>query len=75
MFSKDRSKISFLGVGMFLILVGAAIFALGIVMWLFNYFGTSAFNAPSQKVIGGLVVLGIGYIALEIELMRTKKLQ
>lgn len=75
MFVKDRSKISFLGVGMFLIVTGAAIFALGLVMWLFNYFGTSAYSIPSQKVIGGLIVLGIGYIALEIELMRTKKLQ
>ncbi len=73
MFSRDPNKVSFLGVAMFLILAGATIFAIGAVTWLFNYFGTTTFNIPSQKVIGGLIILGIGYIALEIEFIRQRK--
>lgn len=75
MFRRDASKISFLGVAMFLILAGAAILALGLVMWIYNFLGSSLFATPSLKVIGGLIILGIGYILLEIELIRTKKLQ
>lgn len=72
MFSKDRSKVSFFGVAIFLILAGATIFSLGIVMWLFNYYGDSTFSVPSQKIIGGLTVLALGYVVVEMELLRKK---
>lgn len=73
MFGRDASKVSFLGVAMFLILAGATVLAVGIVMWLFNFFGTSVYSIPSEKIIGGLIIIGLGYIAMEIELIRTRK--
>lgn len=72
MVSKDRNNISFFGVGVLLVFFGAAIFSIGLVMWLFNYFGSTVFSAPSQKVIGGLMVLGLGYILLDLEFLRKK---
>ena len=72
MTERDPSKISFRGVALLLILAGATIFAMGIVMWLFNYFGDTIFSFPSTKVIGGLIVLALGYIALELEFIRKK---
>jgi hypothetical protein len=55
-----------------LIVLGAGVFAYGIVTWLFNYIAGTAFNVPSEKFMGGLIILGIGYIILEIELLRKK---
>lgn len=72
MFNYDPDKISFRGVGIFLIVIGASVFAYGTVAWLFNYFADTAFVLPSEKFIGGLAVLGLGYIILEIELLRKK---
>lgn len=65
---------NFYSVSLALILVGAGIFALGIVEWIFNYFGSYGFTAPLFKAIGGLLVLGLGYIHLELVLAR-KNLQ
>lgn len=72
MFTKDANKVSFLGVAIIFILSGATILALGLVMWLFNVCGDASFSIPSSKVIGGLVILALGYIVLELELLRKK---
>ncbi|MGA2666631.1 MAG: hypothetical protein ABSE91_00895 [Patescibacteria group bacterium] len=74
MFSKrDYNKISFLGVGLALILFGAIVCAIGLASWLITAFGLGTTLAfPFFKVMGGVVILGIGYIILEIELLRKK---
>lgn len=72
MFDKNRKHVSFFGVGIALILSGAIILSVGSVMWLFNVCGDSSFAMPSAKVIGGLVVMALGYIQLELEWIRTK---
>lgn len=72
MFNKNRKNVSFFGVGIALILSGAIILSVGAVMWLFNVWGDSSFVMPSTKVIGGLVVMALGYIQLELEWIRTK---
>ncbi len=73
MFTSDPHKASFYGVALGLIVVGAAIFALGLVGWLCNYYtGITLLSIPSIKVIGGAVVIALGYIVLELELLRKK---
>lgn len=66
------SKAPFMGVALFVILSGAIILAIGLIQWVFNVFADMSSYAPSAKVIGGLVVLALGYIVLELEMMRTK---
>jgi hypothetical protein len=70
MINRDPKKIRFYGVAILFILAGAVIFTSGSVMWMFNYFGNSSFSVPSTKIIGGLVILALGYIVLELELLR-----
>ena len=70
----DNKKPYFYGVAIATLLSGAAIVALGIVELGFNVFGHSYnFNSPVSKIVGGLVVLSLGYIHLELELMRIAK--
>jgi len=72
MFKRDPEKIGFSGVALFIIFAGIVVFSAGLVMWLFNYFGNTAFNFPASKIIGGLIVIALGYIVLELELLRKK---
>jgi hypothetical protein len=72
MLKKDPEKVEFFGVSMFLIFAGIAVFTSGAVTWLFNYFGGYGFATPSYKIIGGLVVMGLSYVVMELELIRKK---
>lgn len=72
MLKRDPEKIGFFGVAILLIVLGAAIFSVGLVMWFFNCFGDMAYHFPAVKVIGGLLILAMGYIVLELELIRKK---
>lgn len=64
---------SFLGVAMGLIIVGAFVLAYGGVAWFYNYLTSTTTNyIPSDKIIGGIVILALGYIVLELELIRHK---
>lgn len=75
MFRKRNGKeISFLGVAMAIILFGAAIFAIGVISWIFNMvLGKTCFSFPMFKSAFGVVILALGYIVLELELMRREK--
>jgi hypothetical protein len=70
---KDGKRISFLGVAIAFILLGSFCFAVGMVEWLFNYYAQFGFFLPILKGFGGLMLLGFGYIILELELMRLEK--
>ncbi len=73
MFFHRREEKSFVGVALLMILFGAAIFAYGAVGWLVNVTEQELIIAtPSQKIIGGLVVISLGYIQLELSLLRRK---
>lgn len=72
MIKRDPEKIGFFGVAILLILSGVIVFSLGAVMWLFNCYGDTSFSFPASKVIGGLVVLALGYVVLELEFLRKK---
>ena len=75
MFSKrDYNKISFLGVGMAFILFGAIVFAFAITAWLLQFFGYTITSCafPFFKAMGSAVIIGLGYVILEIELLRKK---
>lgn len=73
MFFHKREDKSFVAVALAFILVGAAIFAFGVMSWLINTMQEQTIVAmPSAKVIGGLVVMALGYIQLELGLLRSK---
>lgn len=73
MFTKKTHDVSFYGVAMALIVVGAAIFVCGLVAWYIQSVGVSAVVAlPFFKVIGGLIILALGYVVLELEMLRKK---
>lgn len=68
-----RKKATFFGVALIMILVGAALFAIGGVAWIMNVCTESTvISIPSIKIIGGLIVMALGYIILELELIRKK---
>lgn len=73
MFFHRREERSFLGVALMMIMFGAAIFAYGVVGWLTNVSQQEIIIAtPAQKIIGGLIVISLGYIQLELSLLRRK---
>jgi len=64
---------SFFGVAMALILCGAFIFSVGIVAWIINYYlKTTVITTPSIKIMGGLLILALGYIIFILEAIRRK---
>lgn len=72
-FSRRPNGRTFLGVGILLILVGAAITAISGVEWASVIFKYGQYGWPAAKLVGGLIVLALGYIVLELELIRLKK--
>lgn len=73
MFKKKTKDHSFYDVSLFIIVIGILVFTYGAVGWLFNAFGNSCrFVLPSEKVMGGAIIMALGYIQLELELMRAK---
>lgn len=64
---------SFFGVAMAIILAGAILFSIGLVAWILNSYSNSAVvTNPSIKAMGGLMIIGIGYIILILEEIRKK---
>ncbi len=70
---KMGNEVSFWSVAAAIIILGAAVFALGVVEWLFDMAGVIHFGYPFGKVVIGVVVIALGYIVLELELMRRSK--
>jgi hypothetical protein len=62
-----------MGVAVMFILVGIVIFVFGGLGWLVNASQQATImNEPSAKIIGGLIIMALGYIQLELGLMRKK---
>ena len=73
MFCKCKPECSFYGVAMMFILVGAFVFSFAVIAALCNLFANEVyFIFPIFKMIGGLIVMALGYIILEMEMMRKK---
>jgi hypothetical protein len=68
----DARKPYFRGVAIATLLCGAVILALGIVELIMNIWGNTIYSEPLFKIIGGLAVTSLGYIQLELELLRIK---
>lgn len=74
MSSKNFQDASFFGISIFLIIMGAIIFVFGLTAWyLTGVSGISIMAFPFFKVIGGLMIIALGYIVLELELLRKTK--
>jgi hypothetical protein len=73
MFFHKREDKSFVAVAMTMILIGAAIVAFGLVGWLVNVSNADVVIVfPSMKIIGGFIIIALGYIQLELGLLRKK---
>lgn len=69
----NRKEKSFVGVAIAVILIGAAILAFGVVGWWINVSQQDTIVVfPSMKIMGGLVITSLGYIQLELGLLRDK---
>ena len=68
----DNHKPYFRGVAIATLLCGAAILALGLAELALNIWGTTTYSEPMLKIIGGLAVTSLGYIHLELEMLRVK---
>ena len=71
---RDYNKISFHGVGLAFILFGGIVFAFAFAAWFLQFYGytTSVCAFPFFKAIGSALVIGLGYVVLELELLRKK---
>lgn len=68
---KQIKKRTFYSVALLIIVLGSAIFAYGMVGWIYNYWNAVNLVAfPSLKIIAGLALISLGYIQLELELIR-----
>ncbi|HSX41850.1 MAG TPA: hypothetical protein VLE93_00700 [Candidatus Saccharimonadales bacterium] len=73
MFFGQRESKSFMGVAMLFIFLGIIIFVFGALGWLINSSQQlTIMNEPSAKVMGGLIIMALGYIQLELGLLRRK---
>lgn len=70
-----RKAGEFRAVAVFTIFLGAVIFALGAAAWYLNVVGGFNFFFPASKMIGGWIIVSLGYIHLSLELMRDKNSQ
>ncbi len=72
LFSSRKDK-SFMAVALLMILAGVVIFVFGVLGWFVNTTADQNLIAfPSLKVMGGLVIMSLGYIQLELGLLRDK---
>ena len=72
LWKKHQDK-SFVAVALTVIFMGAGIFAFGVSGWLINWTNNEIIVAiPSLKIIGGIVIMSLGYIQLELGLLRSK---
>jgi hypothetical protein len=69
---KRAQNVSFYSVGLAIIILGAAILAVGSAFWLMNFFFDYSFAIPSLKIMGGAIIMALGYLIVEMELLRQK---
>lgn len=60
------------GVALATILFGALVFAYGLASWCLNFWGDYSFFFPAGKMIGGSIIISLGYIHLNLEELRKK---
>jgi hypothetical protein len=72
MFWRKQDK-SYVAVAVAVILFGAAVFAFGMASWLINLAQQqTVVPFPSIKIMGGLIIMSLGYIQLELGLLRNR---
>ena len=68
------AKMPFRGVALALIIFGALVIGVCGAAWILAYFWDYfVISMPFTKLIGGFIVVALGYVVLELELMRCNK--
>lgn len=70
MLARKPKEGAFYSVALAMIILGASILAAGVSFWILNMFYNYSMSMPSEKVIGGTIICALGYIILELELVR-----
>lgn len=64
-------EMPFKGVGMAMIIFGAILVGICAAAWIMAYFWQmTVISMPFTKLIGGLIIVGLGYLILECEMIR-----
>lgn len=72
MFLKNE-KNSFYAVAMVIITVGSIVFVFGLMGWYVATIANSmVITEPFNKALYGLIIIALGYIILELDLLRNK---
>jgi hypothetical protein len=72
LFGHPKDK-SFMAVAICMILAGVVFFVFGVLGWWVNVAANQNLVAfPSIKAMGGLMIMALGYIQLELGLLRNK---
>lgn len=73
MFSRrSPENVAFHGVALFIIIVGIVFLSIGSVQLIGQMLWQWSFGWPLAKVMAGLIIIALGYIILELELIRRK---
>jgi len=73
MIQKHGPESTFYGVALAFIILGTIIFIFGLMGWYIAAIsGIGVIAYPFFKAIGGLLVMGLGYVILEMEMLRKK---
>ena len=71
---KHPKEISFFEVAVGVIFIGAVLFSFGMIGWLFNLLSPfQIVGYPMAKIIGGVVIIALGYIIVELEWIRKER--
>ena len=70
----NTGKMPFRGVALALIIFGAVVVGICGAAWILAYFWDYfVISMPFTKLIGGLIIVALGYVILEMELIRCNK--
>ena len=69
---RSAHNIKFYGVALFIILAGVALLAVGLVQVVGQVLWQWQFGWPMAKIMAGLMIIALGYVVLELELIRRK---
>lgn len=69
---RSTDTITFYSVALFIILAGAVLLAVGVMQLVGQMFWQWRYGWPMAKIMAGLIIIALGYIVLELELIRRK---
>ncbi len=73
LYKTPKDKFSFWGVIAGIILIGSGLIAVGLAEWVLTIANMRSYSGAGLLMDRGVVILALGYIALELELIRRNR--